>query len=279
MLSIFLAINSLRNFKSLLSMLFASDLFLGDMNWDNYLKDINIPKIINFKDKQSSINLQQKIVHDPNFSVDPNNKIPFPPEFDDLTRLHYLVCSRKVTTVLEFGVGKSTPIFGDALSSNKKNYYEFTSKELRRGNLYECHSIDNSKEWIEKSKEIISPELINFKFNNLHLSTVKVSEFCGKVCTFYDPLPNICPDLIYLDGPDQFSPIGDIRGLSTNHKDRMPMSADILAFEHFLQPGTLIVVDGRTANSRFLKSNLQRNWAYFHSPEWDQHFFELQKLL
>ena len=279
MLSIFLAINSLRNFKSLLSMLFASDLFPGDMNWDNYLKDINIPKIINFKDKQSSINLQQKIVHDPNFSVDPNNKIPFPPEFDDLTRLHYLVCSRKVTTVLEFGVGKSTPIFGDALSSNKKNYYEFTSKELRRGNLYECHSIDNSKEWIEKSKEIISPELINFKFNNLHLSTVKVSEFCGKVCTFYDPLPNICPDLIYLDGPDQFSPIGDIRGLSTNHKDRMPMSADILAFEHFLQPGTLIVVDGRTANSRFLKSNLQRNWAYFHSPEWDQHFLSYKKLL
>ena len=94
MLSIFLAINSLRNFKSLLSMLFASDLFPGDMNWDNYLKDINIPKIINFKDKQSSINLQQKIVHDPNFSVDPNNKIPFPPEFDDLTRLHYLVCSK-----------------------------------------------------------------------------------------------------------------------------------------------------------------------------------------
>ena len=57
----------------------------------------------------------------------------------------------------------------------------------------------------------------------------------------------------------------------------MPMAADILSFEHFLQPGTLIIVDGRTANARFLKCNLQRNWAYFYSPEWDQNFFELQE--
>ena len=77
--------------------------------------------------------------------------------------------------------------------------------------------------------------------------------FNNRVCTYYDPIPNICPDLIYLDGPDQFSPEKDIRGISTRHQDRMPMSGDILTFEHFLQPGTLIIVDGRTANARFLK--------------------------
>jgi hypothetical protein len=55
------------------------------------------------------------------------------------------------------------------------------------------------------------------------------------------------------------------------------MSADILTFEHFLLPGTLIVVDGRTANARFLKTNLQRNWVYYHSEEYDQHFFELKE--
>ena len=38
-------------------------------------------------------------------SVDPNNVEPFPSELDDLIRLHYLVISRKVTTILEFGVG------------------------------------------------------------------------------------------------------------------------------------------------------------------------------
>jgi hypothetical protein len=53
------------------------------------------------------------------------------------------------------------------------------------------------------------------------------------------------------------------------------MSADILSFEHFLHPGTLIIVDGRTANARFLLSNFQRSWSYYYSENWDQHFFEL----
>ena len=53
------------------------------------------------------------------------------------------------------------------------------------------------------------------------------------------------------------------------------MSADILAIEHFLTPGTLIVVDGRTTNARFLRSNFQRSWSYHHSSSMDQHFFEL----
>ena len=92
---------------------------------------------------------------------------------------------------------------------------------------------------------------------------------------YYKNLPNICPDLIYLDGPDQFSPAGDVRGVNTRNPDRLPMSADILAIENFLLPGTLIVVDGRTANSRFLKANLQRNWYYHHSYKYDQHYFEL----
>ena len=99
----------------------------------------------------------------------------------------------------------------------------------------------------------------------------------SRICTFYSKTPNVCPDLIYLDGPDQFSPVGDVRGMSTKHQDRMPMAADILTFEHFLQPSTLIIVDGRTANARFLLSNLQRDWSYYYNVEWDQHFFELQE--
>jgi len=55
----------------------------------------------------------------------------------------------------------------------------------------------------------------------------------------------------------------------------MPMAADILVFEHFLTPGTLIVTDGRTANARFLRANLQRDWVYHHDASADQHYFEL----
>ena len=55
------------------------------------------------------------------------------------------------------------------------------------------------------------------------------------------------------------------------------MSADILAIEHFLLPGTLIIADGRTANARFLRANLQRDWLYYHDSQADQNYFELSE--
>ena len=91
----------------------------------------------------------------------------------------------------------------------------------------------------------------------------------------FKSLPNICPDFIYLDGPDQFNVSGNIRGISTASHDRLPMAADILILEPFLLPGTLIITDGRTANARFLLNNLQQNWEYCHFEEEDIHAFEL----
>ena len=55
------------------------------------------------------------------------------------------------------------------------------------------------------------------------------------------------------------------------------MAADILTFEFLLLPGCLVVVDGRTANVRFLRAHLKRNWAYLHDPSADIHLFELQE--
>ena len=254
--------------------LITSDLIPDEFNYNQYLRENNIFNLVR---EDEPIDASKKYVPNITFSVDPNNKEPFPTEFDDLARLHYIVRSRKVTTILEFGVGKSTPVLCDALKKNQNKYLEFTSNNLRRGNLYECHSIDNNKEWLDLCRINIPKDFLDKGISFLHLSKLITSEFNNKLCTYYDPLPNLCPDLIYLDGPDQFSAIGNVRGLSTNHQDRMPMAADILTFEHFLQPGTLIVVDGRTANARFLKTNFQRNWAHCYSSKWDQHYFECQE--
>ena len=49
----------------------------------------------------------------------------------------------------------------------------------------------------------------------------------------------------------------DINGISTRHKDMMPMACDILKFEYFYTPGTIIVSDGRAANVKFLKDNFK----------------------
>jgi hypothetical protein len=248
------------------------ELFNKLLNYGEYLEENPFHKSLGI-DLKDYGQLDKKIVRETYQSVDPENHIPFSTELDDLIRLHYLVTSRKVTTILEIGVGKSTVVFDHGIQKNKLKYADFVKNNLRRSNPFECHSIDNNKKWIETTK-LNNPLLENVVF---HCCPCHITTFNDRICTLYDNFPNICPDLIYLDAPDQFSPIGDVRGISTNHPDRLPMSADILAFEHFLLPGTLIVIDGRTANARFLKTNLQRDWDYHHSEEYDQHFFELKE--
>ena len=248
------------------------ELFKELLNYDEYLKQNPFHQNleVNLKDYGE---VDQKIVSEAYFNVDSETNIPCSAELDDLIRLHYLVTSRKVTTILEFGVGKSSIMFDHALEQNKIKYSDFVQKNLRRSNPFECHSVDNNEKWIEVTKST-NPSIKNVTF---HCCPCYVSSFNDRICTLYDNVPNICPDLIYLDAPDQYSPIGDVRGISTNNPDRVPMAADILTFEHFLLPGTLIVVDGRTANARFLETNLQRNWIYNYSKEYDQHFFELSE--
>jgi hypothetical protein len=248
------------------------ELFKGLVDYKDYLKKYPFHKNLGIS-LDNYGDLEKKIVRDTYLSVDPKNTVPFSEEMDDLIRLHYLIISRKVTTILEIGVGKSTIVLDHALEQNKLNYSDFVTKNLRRSNPFECHSVDNNEEWIEVAKSTNQ----NVKNVTYHYCSCNVSTFNDRICTLYENLPNICPDFIYLDAPDQFSPIGNVRGISTNHPDRLPMSADILAIEHFLLPGTLIVVDGRTANARFLKTNLQRNWSYYHSESYDQHFFELKE--
>ena len=204
------------------------------------------------------------------FTVDPDLATAFPPDLGDLVRLHYLVVSRRVTTILEFGIGKSTIVFNDALKVNRNDHKHFVADKLRRSDPYKCYSVDNYLEWIDEVQKKHHLECVEYWFSELEMGT-----FENRVCTFYSNIPNVCPDFIYIDGPDQFSPVGDIRGVSTKHPDRLPMAADLLSIEHFLLPGTLIVVDGRTANARFLRANFQRDWLYYHSEDFDQHFFEL----
>ena len=206
-------------------------------------------------------------------SVDPDVTTPMPPQWPDLVRLHQLMRSRKVTTALELGVGKSTLVIAHALSLNSRDYGSFVSRNLRRANPFELHSVDDMVEYIDVTRDELPISLR--KHVTFHHSACQMASFGGRVCTFYEAFPNVCPDFIYVDGPSQFAVEGDVRGLSTRHPDRLPMSGDLLAIEHFLLPGTMILLDGRTANARFLRANFQRDWSYQHYPEADVHTFEL----
>lgn len=206
-------------------------------------------------------------------TVDPGNRVPFPAELDDLARLHYLARSRKVTTVLEIGAGKSTVVLADAMRRNQAEFGDYVATHLRRANPFEVHTLEQSSDWVEVCRAALPPALAPYV--HFQCAPVQMTTFNGRACTLYARIPDICPDLIYLDGPDQFSVEGDVHGISTRSADRLPMSADLLLLEPFLLPGTLIAVDGRTANARFLKNNFQRPWRYAHHVEADLHTFEL----
>ena len=93
-----------------------------DLNPDDLLEYNNIFKIHHLIEKD---NYNNKIRHksfQKDFGTDKNFSEPVEPEIDDLIRLHKICTDRRVTTILEFGVGWSTMIFLDALEHNKSKY-------------------------------------------------------------------------------------------------------------------------------------------------------------
>ncbi|MDC1033611.1 FAD-dependent thymidylate synthase, partial [Candidatus Pelagibacter sp.] len=106
-------------------------------------------------------------------------------------------------------------------------------------------------------------------------SEVEMTLFNNRIATQYKKLPLCNPDFIYLDGPGQFNIKKDVNGISTRHNDMMPMVCDILKFEYFFTPGSIIVCDGRAANAKFLKDNFKRKWKYVDDKKNDQHIFWL----
>ena len=233
-------------------------------------KELEIKKYFIKYGLQELLEVKKFISKKPNEMKD---SISFLPELDDLYLLHKYIILFKRMTVLEFGHGWSTLVMANAIDHNRKKYLKLKG-ELRLNNGGEVHCIDNYKKWINKTKIKVKKYS---KFVKFHHSDVYMDTFNGRICTSFNKIPNINPDFIYLDGPDQFNIKGKINSFNIGHKDFMPMTSDILKIEHFLKPGTIIVVDGRAANSRFLKTNFQRNWKYFYNSFNDQHVFLLDE--
>lgn len=209
----------------------------------------------------------------------------YKPELNDLYRLYNFVVMNKRTTILEFGSGFSSLIFLLALQKNKSKY-ENKIKNLRRNNPFELFIIDNEKKYLNITKKRINEfkkkinnkkfkkDIQNIKINYLFSDCV-MTFYKGNYATEYEKIPLCNPDFIYLDGPDQFKIKKKLNNFTTAHKDMMPMVSDILKFENFLTPGTIIISDGRTANCEFMLNNFKRKWIHHYDRRFDQHIFYL----
>ena len=237
-----------------------------NMNYSDYYYENELDKLLICEYKQLDL-------YKPGFVFDIDGKDPFAPDCDDLVRLHHIIRSRKVMTVLEFGVGWSTAVMADALQKNHSDYYEEIKDTLRRVDPFTLYTVDTEKKYIDITKDNLLEHLklhVEFFTTSAYLTT-----FNERVCGRLKEIPNICPDFIYLDGPSFRSIKGEVNGVSMDHQDRTIITSDLLFMEPLFLPGTLILFDGQTNNARFNQNNFQRNWEYKHFKEEDVSIFEL----
>jgi len=199
-----------------------------------------------------------------------------PPDYCDLARLFWLGVNRKVFTILEFGVGWSTVVLATVPKRNWEAWEDLPERPaLRNHTPFMLFSVDTSEHWLSNVQRLIPDEMK--RFVKLVYSDVHAGQFNGQMCCFYQSLPDVVPDFIYVDGPDPSAIQGDINGLSWRNPDRTVMAADLLVMEPTLLPGTCVVIDGRTNNARFLLRNLRRPWGSWHDEESEVTIMELQE--
>jgi hypothetical protein len=199
---------------------------------------------------------------------------PFPPDLEDLVRIHKLIRKRHAFTVLEFGVGYSTLVIADALAKNEAEWNGLQHKPAIRNRYpFQIFSVDASEQWVTASEARI-PQALRKRVHLSH-STVQIGTFQGRICHYYDRLPDVVADFIYLDGPAPKDVQGSLNGMSFQCDERTVMSGDLLLMEPILLPGTFVLIDGRTNNARFLQRNFQRNWNMVHDVKGDVSTFEL----
>jgi len=246
-------------------------------------KKLIIPKVTNKINsnllRELNIGFSQKFLnHKPAKKLEVRDK-SYDPVFKELFFLHNLVTLNRRLTILEFGSGWSSLFLYHALKKNKKKY-ENQTRTLRGNNKFEIFVLENEKKYLNISRnrvnkfnkylKIKKPIKITYCY-----SEVEMTLFNNRIATQYKKLPLCNHDFIYLDGPGQFNIKKDVNGISTRHNDMMPMVCDILKFEYFFTPGSIIVCDGRAANAKFLKDNFKRKWKYVDDKKNDQHIFWL----
>ena len=208
-------------------------------------------------------------------SVSVEERKPFAPDPGDLARLHWIVLTRRVLTALELGSGYSTVVIAHAMRILFSYFGDWISENLRVDRPFHVYSVEEEQWFANITSERLGKRLS--RFSTITRSSVNMILHDNRIATIYSSMPNVSPDFIYIDGPSQFATTEEMNGFFLGHQCRMPMSADLLRIEFFLEPGTLIMMDGRTANARFLESYFRRNWSYEHDSIGDIHYFELKE--
>lgn len=175
------------------------------------------------------------------------------PNLRDLARIHLISKKTNSVKILEYGSGFSTLIFHKHLCENIEN-------KLKYLQVLEVHN-----KYLEESINRINKNRNDVKVFQ-EICQINIDQSRNDGSHLYDAKYKFVPNLIYLDGPDP----NDINNNSfEKSQKRVPISSDLLFIESWLEPGTILIVDGRTANVRYLQSKTIRNWDWATDQEND----------
>ncbi len=166
----------------------------------------------------------------------------------DVVNLHKKITRKQCKSVIEFGSGISTVVMAHAMWKIHEKYYI-------KGRIY---AVEAHPKWADIVRNRIT-EIGLEEYVEVTTSTPRLSKLGGQACHFFDKLPDVRPDLMYLDGPDPRDVEGNINGI-TKDGLHFVVAADPLLYEYSFYPGFQLIVDGRYTNVQFLQNNFKRKY-------------------
>lgn len=191
----------------------------------------------------------------------------FPPDIDDLYRLYRLVRDTAVVSAIEYGSGWSTFALSKGIWENKESFGD-NYIGYRNLNAFKLKTVDASSFFLKKAINRIP-----ISYQSVVLSQVAtpklVTEY-NQCSVMWTPAQRVDYDLIYIDGPEPEQVIRNQTDFPISTIHDLPIMGDMVRYESYILPSTLIMFDGRTSNARYFKNRFVRNWRY--SSNFDQDY-------
>ena len=168
----------------------------------------------------------------------------------DSLRLFREIKNNKFKTVVEFGSGLSTLSMAKAMQSNAID-----------GMIY---SVESDERWADVVRANAARSGLE-KYINISVSKPELIEMDGRPVASFPVLPDVSPNLLYLDGPDPAHVGGDINGITMKGL-RYIVLCDPLRYEWSMYGGSKIIIDGRLHNALFLRTKFNRRWRMQRNP-------------
>jgi hypothetical protein len=190
----------------------------------------------------------------------------FPPDIDDLYRLYRLVRDTAVISAIEYGSGWSTFALSKGIWENKESFGD-NYIGYRNLNAFKLKTVDASSFFLKKAINRIP-----ISYQSVVLSQVAtpklVTEY-NQCSVMWTPVQRVDYDLIYIDGPEPEQVVREQTEFPISTIYDLPIMGDLVRYESYILPSTLILFDGRTSNFRHFKRHFSRDWKYVSNLQSD----------